>query len=117
VILRSQGRAVAFGDFAYALADHLETRGDFVPLLNAPNRPAHRPTDRDEVRRMWQSIGTKRDLQRRGRYWHLWLRKATRELPEMLKRLWRSRLIRRYLDRGRPARTDQSTGIDLHDFT
>ena len=95
-IERSQGRSVAYGDFAYALAEQLRTRGFFTPELDAPNRSAARLEPANRVWKAWTLILRKRRLQREQRYRWLWVRKSTLEFPLMIRRLAKSRLIRRY---------------------
>ncbi len=118
VIERSQGRVVAYGDQAYALMGALERVGEHVPRIDAPNRTAHVPVDAAEVLAMWRQVRRKRELQQQGRYRLLWFRKATVELPSLLRRLARSRLIARYaravFGRRRPE-SSASTGT-LVDF-
>ena len=117
VVERSQGRNVAYGDMAYSLAAMLRRRGEPVPKIDAPNRPAHRPVDDDAVERNWREIQRKRSLQREGRYWYLFVRKSTVELPLVLRRLMRSRLIGRYLRRGLTRQDSRDDGRRLDGFT
>ena len=114
VIERSQGRPVAYGDSAYSLLDHLADQGVPHPEINGPNRGAGAAVSPEVVAKAWLQVEKKRALQRAGRYRWLWLRKATVELPALLRRLMRSRLIRRYLSAltARGTGDSEQAGID-----
>jgi coenzyme F420 hydrogenase subunit beta len=93
-IEESQTRRIAFGDFSYALADHLRARGVFVPDLDGPNRAAHEPVSEREVSKFHGELLEKLRLQRAGSYRALRRRKLTREMPRLLKRYVRWFLVR-----------------------
>jgi coenzyme F420-reducing hydrogenase beta subunit len=88
-ITESQTRRVVFGDFAYALAEHLGREGRHRPDMVGPNRGATRLHDPAAVAVFDRELQHKLALQAAGRYRALWRRKATKEFP---------RLAKRYLD-------------------
>lgn len=88
-ITESQTRRVVFGDFAYALGEHLEREGRHHPDMTGPNRPSARLHDPEAVAAFDAELQHKLTLQAQGRYGALWRRKATKEFP---------RLAKRYLD-------------------
>lgn len=87
-ITASQKSSIAFGDVAYAYADHLDELGLHRPRMEGPNRPAATPVDREVVASFHRELRRKLELQRQGRYRFLWWRKMTRELPRFLSRYW-----------------------------
>lgn len=93
-IEESQTHRIAFGDFAYAYADYLKTNGRFAPDLHGPNREGHIPVSEEEVEWFLHELERKLELQRRRAYRHLWWRKATKELPRLLRRYVRWFLVR-----------------------
>jgi coenzyme F420-reducing hydrogenase beta subunit len=93
-IEESQTRRIAFGDFSYALADHLRALGKFVPDLRGPNYDEHQPVAEREVVRFHNELVEKLQLQRSGSYRALRRRKLTRELPRLLKRYARWFIVR-----------------------
>jgi coenzyme F420 hydrogenase subunit beta len=93
-IEESQTRRIAFGDFAYAYADHLRALGLHAPLMEGPNRAASRPVPAAEVAHFHAELTRKLELQRAGRYRFLRWRKATRELRRFLHRYVRWFLVR-----------------------
>jgi coenzyme F420 hydrogenase subunit beta len=93
-IVESQSRRIVFGDFSYAYADYLGEIGEHRPEMTGPNRPAARLVPRREIERFHRRLAAKHELQRRGRYGNLWLRKATLELPPTLMRYLRWFVVR-----------------------
>ncbi|MCP4965861.1 MAG: hypothetical protein GY926_11545 [bacterium] len=93
-IEESQTRRIAFGDFAYAYADHLRSIGRFVPDLQGPNLPHHKPVPRPDLVAFHRELDRKLELQRAGRYRFLRWRKGTKELPRFLQKYVRWFLVR-----------------------
>jgi len=93
-IEESQTHRIAFGDFSYAYADHLRSIGRFAPDLRGPNFTGHEPVSSRETDLFRRELDRKLELQRSGSYRRLRWRKATRELPRLLKRYIRWFLVR-----------------------
>ncbi len=87
-IKESQKPRVAFGNFAYAYADHLRELGRHVPDMDGPNKVATSPSSRTEVEFFHRELERKLELQRQGRYRRLYVRKLTRELRRFAARYW-----------------------------
>lgn len=93
-IMESQTRRIAFGDFAYAFADHLRSLGRFVPDLRGPNYSEHQPVSEAETAHFLEELEIKLRLQRQRKYRRLRRRKLTRELPRLAQRYIRWFLVR-----------------------
>lgn len=93
-IMESQTRRIAFGDFAYAFADHLRRIGRFVPDLRGPNYPEHRPVPEAETTHFLEELEIKLRLQRERKYRRLRRRKMTKELPRLVQRYIRWFVVR-----------------------
>jgi hypothetical protein len=88
-ILESQTSDVIFGEFAYSYADFLREQEIPVPMLNGPNRDAGKRFDQDEVQSFLDEYVAKVQLQRERRYRRLWWRKATKGMPQLIRRYYR----------------------------
>jgi coenzyme F420-reducing hydrogenase beta subunit len=88
-ILESQTSDVIFGEFAYSYADFLLEKEIPVPILDGPNREAGKRMDHDEVQSFYNEYLTKLQLQREGLYRRLWWRKATKGMPQLIRRYYR----------------------------
>jgi coenzyme F420 hydrogenase subunit beta len=102
-VRESQKPRIAFGNFAYAYAEHLDELGLHRPDMDGPNRGSAELVDRDEVVEFHRELRRKLELQRAGRYRFLYWRKATRELGRFLSRYWdwfTHRVLRVGRDRG-----------------
>ena len=93
-IMESQTRRIAFGDFAYAFADHLRRIGRFVPDLRGPNYSEHEPVPEAETAHFLEELEVKLRLQRERKYRRLRRRKLTKELPRLAQRYIRWFLVR-----------------------
>ncbi len=90
----SQKPGVLFGDFAYAYMDYLDEIGAHRPEMSAQNKLRARPRPRAEVEAFHRELQTKLQLQWAKRYRRLRWRKATKELPRLVKRYWDWFLVR-----------------------
>lgn len=93
-ITESQKRRNAFGDFAYAYAMYLKENGWFCPDLEGPNKEMARLALPKSVEEFHETVIKKKKLQQQGRYWTLWLRKATVEFPRLFIRYFNWFLVR-----------------------
>lgn len=93
-VRESQKERIAFGDFAYAYADHRRALGLHTPDMTGPNRVAASPVDPGEVKRFHAEFERKRELQAARRYRFLWWRKATVELRRHIARYVNWALVR-----------------------
>jgi hypothetical protein len=115
-IRESQKPRVAFGNFAYAYADHLDSIGLHRPVMEGPNRPYAKLVDRDEVAGFHEELQRKLALQRAQRYRFLYWRKATKEFRRYVGRYWdwfSHRVLRAGRERGAGREPDHAT---LSDF-
>ena len=85
----SQTDRVVFGEFAYSYADFLTEQGIPTPVLTGPNREGGKPAGRSELESFHSEYLIKTELQRSRRYRRLWWRKATKGLPQLVRRYWR----------------------------
>lgn len=88
-IRESQTDRVIFGEFAYGYADFLHEQAIPTPVLEGPNREAGNRAGRRELESFHAEYLIKTKLQRSGQYRRLWWRKATRGLPQLVRRYWR----------------------------
>jgi coenzyme F420-reducing hydrogenase beta subunit len=115
-IRESQKPRVAFGNFAYAYAEYLDSIGLHRPVMEGPNRPYAKLVDRDEVAGFHEELQRKLALQRAQRYRFLYWRKATKEFRRYVGRYWdwfSHRVLRAGRERGAGREPDHAT---LSDF-
>lgn len=93
-VRESQKERIAFGDFAYAYADHRRALGLHTPDMVGPNRDAASPVDARQVEHFHTEFVRKRELQAARRYRALWWRKATVELRRHVARYVNWALVR-----------------------
>ena len=87
-IRESQKPSIAFGNFAYAYAEYLDSIGAPRPDMEGPNRVLAQLVDRRDVEVFHRELRRKLALQRARRYRFLFWRKGTRELPRYVERYW-----------------------------
>jgi coenzyme F420-reducing hydrogenase beta subunit len=115
-IRESQKPSIAFGNFAYAYAEHLDELGLHRPRMDGPNKPLAKLADRHEVATFHRELRRKLDLQRARRYRFLFYRKFTKELRRYASR-YQDWFVHRVLGVGRDPRaakqaaTRQTTSI------
>lgn len=79
-VVESQSHRVVYGDFSYAYADYVKSLGMFSPTLIGPNKASTKPVSLRSLQNFNKALIRKVPLQRKGKYWTLFICKYTREL-------------------------------------
>jgi len=115
-IRESQTDRVVFGEFAYAYADYRRSIGEHTPRLDGPNKDAGGRSDLREVERFHRELRRKQQLMAERRYRLLFWRKATLELPRLLRRYLRWFLVRIVRVKSLGGRRQEITREELKSF-
>lgn len=115
-IEESQTHRIAFGDFAYAYADHLDSLGVHRPDMVGPNAAGARKADPKQVAQFHRELVVKMGLQRSRRYRYMRLRKATKEFRGYIWRYLRWFFVRVLRVKSIFGQREEVSGSELRDF-